>query len=118
MLGIFLCNMHLKNLLESLSGRKRLPASRPWCATPKAEFSSSAIHGAFGAAVTLGNSSQWSLRKLAYSISLQVSSLKMGSNLCQVSASNVMNGLLVSVFMSGRSRFPAGMAGPPGENGI
>lgn len=42
----------------------------------------------------------------------------MGLNLCQVSPFTVMNGLLVSVFMPARSRFPAGVTDPPGENDI
>lgn len=64
------------------------------------------------------DSSLWSLGKLVCFISLQVSSLKMGLNLCRVSAFNVINGLLVSAFTSERSRLPTGVTDPPGETGI
>lgn len=66
----------------------------------------------------LGNFSLRSLRKLVHFASLQVSSFKMGLNLCWLSAFNVMNGLLVSVYMSGRSRSPNKATDPPGGNGI
>ena len=66
----------------------------------------------------LGNFSLRSLRKLVHFASLQVSSFKMGLSLCWLSAFNVMNGLLVSVYMSGRSRSPNEATDPPGGNGI
>lgn len=85
---------------------------------PEVELSSSAVRAAYGTAFDTREFSLRSLRKLVHFASLQVSSFKMGLNLCQLSAFNVMNGLLVSVYMSGRSRSPNEATDPPGGNGI